>query len=111
MTVYAVMFAPVPNQDFVFYNVICRGLLYVQWVRGYCSFGGIVDYHYLNKNVDITSRKHVFFTTGLSFREKFYGLLAAGLALVLFLSLLCNFYFCINRKCNKESGLILKESP
>jgi hypothetical protein len=50
-------------------------------------------------------------TTGLCFREKFYyGLLAAGLALVLFLSLLCNFYFCINRKCNKESGLILKES-
>ena len=29
---------------------------------------------------------------------------------MLFLSLLCNFYFCINRKCNKESGLILKES-
>jgi hypothetical protein len=28
---------------------------YVQWVRGYCSFGGIVDHHYLNKNVDITT--------------------------------------------------------
>jgi hypothetical protein len=37
-------------------------------------------------------------------------LLAAGVALVLFLSLFCNFYFCINRKCKKESGLILKES-
>jgi hypothetical protein len=36
-------------------NVICRGLVYVQWVRGYCSFGGIVDHHYLNKNVDITT--------------------------------------------------------
>jgi hypothetical protein len=27
-------------------------------LRGYCSFGGIVDYHYLNKNVDITSSAH-----------------------------------------------------
>jgi hypothetical protein len=55
MTGYAVMVAPVPSQDFGFCNVICRGLVYVQWVRGYCSFGGIVHYHYLNKNVDITS--------------------------------------------------------
>jgi hypothetical protein len=36
-------------------------------------------------------------------------LLAAGLALVLFLSVLCN--FCLNRKCKKESSSILKESP
>jgi hypothetical protein len=36
-------------------------------------------------------------------------LLAAGLALVLFLSVLCN--FCLNRKCKKESSPILKESP
>jgi hypothetical protein len=50
------MFAPVPNQDFGFYNVICRGLFKL------CS-------------------------------------------------ILCNFYFCINRKFKKESGVILKESP
>jgi hypothetical protein len=42
VTDYAVMFVPVSCQDFVFCNVICRGLVYVQWVRGYCSFGGIV---------------------------------------------------------------------
>ena len=35
--------------------------------------------------------------------------MAAGLALVLFLSVLCN--FCLNRKCKKESSPILKESP
>lgn len=35
--------------------------------------------------------------------------MAAGLALVLFLSVLCN--FCINRKCKKGSSPILKESP
>jgi hypothetical protein len=44
--------------NLAFCNVICSGLVYVQWVRGYCSFGGIVDYHYLNRNVDITSSAH-----------------------------------------------------
>jgi hypothetical protein len=36
----------------------------------------------------------------------FYGLLAAGLALVLFFSVLC--HFCLNRKRKKESSPILK---
>ena len=33
MTDYAVMFVPVSFQDFVFYNVICRGLVYVHSER------------------------------------------------------------------------------
>jgi len=56
MTVYAVIFVPVPSQDLGLQRHVMVFFFYVQWVGGYCSFGEIVDHHYLNKNVDITTR-------------------------------------------------------
>jgi hypothetical protein len=67
MTVYAVMVAPVPSQDFGFCNVICRGLVYVQWVRGYCSFGPV--YESINENQMLSNLALAMQSNGRTVRQ------------------------------------------